>query len=489
MPTECQRVSAGSEIRRTGPGISPLWHYHQEIELNLVTAGKGVYFLDSAHYDLSPGRLVWMLPNQSHRLLPGPDLQMWVLTCSTERLERSLLDDAARHASRILARDDAIALDRVFAHVSQESDEPQLYRVGLEYALRSALHISMSGPEAAQAPLHPAVLTALRVLRNAPDIPNAAALAQRCGVSAVYLRELLAEQTRRGFVEWRSRFRLERFQLIYPRCGDLLTAALEAGFGSYTQFHRVFLSIVGTTPGEWITGGRETAGTPPVADFLSAPVRASRLTWYVLADLVLEDARRWITPSFSERLADAGAPLGKYCPVPSHVVASYDQHRFTADLISEIERRNSAIASRLALTFDRFDVFKSYSESLSLWGIDLTDLAPLIGCHLVIACVAMFGTAPPNLSAVVGLVSRVAMALNDSGSFAQASIEDRQRATAAICTQSFILRSAVVAAQNSGKPELSEAVSATARKSVLETYGVKLGHQFCAGCGLAPSRV
>lgn len=473
MPTECQRVFPGSEVRRTGPGIAPIWHYHSEIELNLVIAGRGAYFLDNAHFDLSPGSLVWMLPNQSHRLLPGPDLQMWVLTHASKGLNRSWLDAVASHANRVLAREDAIALDRLFVHVSQDSDEPETYCAGLDYALRSALHISASGPEAAQAPLHPAVLSALRFLRDTPDVPSAAALAERCGVSPVYLRELLAEQTNCGFVEWRNRFRLERFQLLYPESGDLLTAALEAGFGSYNQFHRVFLDIVGTTPGDWVKGGLDPRSSPPIADFARAPDRAgSRMIWYALANLIFEDARRWIRPGFAERIAANREPDGPVRAISSHVVASYDQHRFEADLLREVEGRDAESARRLRVLLSRFDVFEAAADALSLWGYDLADLASIIGCHIMSVSLFVHEQPRPNRPAVRAFISRVAVALEESGSYQDAATEDRQRAAAALSVQFFLLRSAAIAAINTGRPELVSAMRHAARRTMVETYGL-----------------
>jgi transcriptional regulator GlxA family with amidase domain len=55
-----------------------------------------------------------------------------------------------------------------------------------------------------------------------------------------------------SITEFRNRVGVERFLEIY---GDgsartLLDAALEAGFGSYPQFHRVFRNIAGYAPRE-----------------------------------------------------------------------------------------------------------------------------------------------------------------------------------------------------------------------------------------------
>lgn len=473
MQLDCRHVLPSCELRRIGPGIAPHWHYHSAIELNLVIGGGGAYYLEQAHYDLSPGVLVWMAPNQSHKLLASPDLQMWVLNLSSEQLSRQMLDDIAGHPWRLLGREDAMALARLFEHVSQDSDEPQLYRSGLQYAVHSALSLSMAGAAAPQAPPHPAVLQALRILREVPDIPNAAALARRCGVSSSYLGELLVEHTGRGFVAWRNRFRLERFQILYPETEDLLTAALDAGFGSYVQFHRVFTEIVGTTPGEWAKGSIESGSAPPIADFASAPAHgSSRMLWYDVADLVLDDIRRWIAPNFAAAL-EVAEPSDDPPSVPTHVVASYDQRHHLQSIMRDVEAHDPEIARKLEVIMARFDPFALNADQISQWGgYRLTDFAPIIGIHILMAWWVIHGRQPSQAS-VSALIARVAAALHASGSFVDAGVEDRQKAAAALCLQTFLFRQAAVGTVNSQKPEAVDRLRAAAKLVMRNTYGLE----------------
>ena len=76
-------------------------------------------------------------------------------------------------------------------------------------------------------------------------------LAAGAGVTAPYLSHLLIEHTGRSFVEWRNRIRLERFMTAWRPGANLLNTALEGGFGSYAQFHRVFSQLLGCSPAEW----------------------------------------------------------------------------------------------------------------------------------------------------------------------------------------------------------------------------------------------
>ena len=461
-----------SEVRRTGPGLTTVWHSHDAIEFNLVIAGQGVLFLDRAEYELSPGVLVWLLPNQSHRLLPGPDLTMWVFSCPSDRCERDLLDDVARHPRRVLAREDAITLDRLFAHISQDADEPGLYRAGLDYALRTARHLSVSGAEAAAPPPHPAVITALRVLREQPDIPNAGALAAKCGVSQDYLRELLVDQTGRGFVEWRNRSRLERFQILYPESDDLLTAALDAGFGSYTQFHRVFSETVGVTPGEWVKGP-EKGAAPPVTDFSPVPERASsRMIWYPLTSVIIPEAGRWLDAQFVEALFADSEIEG--VPVATGIEASHDLRRFEPQLIASVAELDREGGRLLEEAYRRVDVIGGAATSMSQWRYDLSDFAGLVAANLTFGWTAVRGTQTPDYRMMDNVRARARRALAASERFAEAALEDRQRAAAALCTQGAIGRLAFAAARSSGRSDLLAQVRESIRRTMTATYGFDL---------------
>lgn len=79
-------------------------------------------------------------------------------------------------------------------------------------------------------------------------------LAARIGVSVSVLSRAFKSEMGLSVAQYRSRLRLERFlTLVEPRGGNLLAAALDAGFGSYAQFHRVFRSALGMTPKEYLS--------------------------------------------------------------------------------------------------------------------------------------------------------------------------------------------------------------------------------------------
>jgi AraC-like DNA-binding protein len=101
---------------------------------------------------------------------------------------------------------------------------------------------------------HPVVARALALLSEDPAL-DGKALGKRLGMSPSRLLRVFKSEVGISLVEHRNRLRLERFLgRVDQGAGNLLEAALDAGFGSYAQFHRVFRALLGTTPREYLLG-------------------------------------------------------------------------------------------------------------------------------------------------------------------------------------------------------------------------------------------
>lgn len=105
-------------------------------------------------------------------------------------------------------------------------------------------------------PRHAAVQRALEVLQSNPAI-SGDLIANELGLSPGHLARLFKFEMGISLVEHRNRLRLARFAAVLQQGRkNLLAAALEAGFGSYSQFHRVYSKLVGSTPRETLTRRR-----------------------------------------------------------------------------------------------------------------------------------------------------------------------------------------------------------------------------------------
>lgn len=103
---------------------------------------------------------------------------------------------------------------------------------------------------------HPAVVAAVRMLSEDPSL-GGTQIAARLGVSLSRFARVFKADMAMSLVEYRNQLRMERFlSLVDTGGGNLLEAALAAGFGSYSQFHRVFHAMRGTSPREYFSGSR-----------------------------------------------------------------------------------------------------------------------------------------------------------------------------------------------------------------------------------------
>jgi AraC-like DNA-binding protein len=148
----------------------------------------------------------------------------------------------------LLAREAGFGVTRAFHY---QHKDPAGLNAGLRHLLLLSWRRQSGRPGAARAvPLHPAVREALRVLGDDTDEAGLAQIARRCGVSSSYLSRMFARQVDVPLSKYRRAVRLRRFWNIYqaePRV-SVTHAAYAAGFGSYSQFHKVFINTYGKGP-------------------------------------------------------------------------------------------------------------------------------------------------------------------------------------------------------------------------------------------------
>jgi AraC-like DNA-binding protein len=102
---------------------------------------------------------------------------------------------------------------------------------------------------------HPAVAAAVQMLKDDPSL-RGGDIANKIGVSLSRLARVFKSDTGVSLVDYRNQLRLDRFLSLVDSGGsNLLEAAYTAGFGSYSQFHRVFRAMRGASPREYFSGG------------------------------------------------------------------------------------------------------------------------------------------------------------------------------------------------------------------------------------------
>ncbi len=138
--------------------------------------------------------------------------------------------------------------------LSQESVCPQSLMAAATFGLLLGVHLQRLLPDGAQAALSVCEFAGrvMTLLRADPDLDRRK-LARHLGVGPGVLGKRFKAEVGKSITEYRNQLRVERFlKLVDPQGGNILGAALEAGFGSSAQFHRVFRSVTRVSPSEYL---------------------------------------------------------------------------------------------------------------------------------------------------------------------------------------------------------------------------------------------
>ena len=117
-----------------------------------------------------------------------------------------------------------------------------------------------------ESPTQSLVSSAVEMLNKDPGM-GGREIATALNISESRLGRMFKAVKGVSLVEYRNRLRLERFVALLDRGGtNLLDAALEAGFGSYSHFHRVFRARLHATPREYLRPSGGERGGPKLLE-------------------------------------------------------------------------------------------------------------------------------------------------------------------------------------------------------------------------------
>jgi AraC-like DNA-binding protein len=239
-------------------------HRHDELELNLVLRGKGTYLLNDHTIELAPGSLLWLFPEQEHILMDRSlDFEMWILVIRPEYLAELCRDAGSQvllegnpggDFSRGLAGLQFQKLAGLCKDAAGIKAGSAFFNVSLGYLLLSAwAAYQNAASRGKEKKISPAIEKAARLILDGKAGDDLDELARTVGLSAGRLSRLFKSQVGVPLTGFRNRKRIELFLDLYGNGQErtLLDAALEAGFGSYAQFYRVFKQVMGGTPNEY----------------------------------------------------------------------------------------------------------------------------------------------------------------------------------------------------------------------------------------------
>ncbi|GIW76655.1 MAG: hypothetical protein KatS3mg104_1718 [Phycisphaerae bacterium] len=231
-------------------------HRHSELEVNLVISGTATYVLRDRRYELGTGTLVWLFPAQEHLIVrQSSNFRMWIGVFRQTMLRNTELGQARilRQKSpteifcRSLSPTTTTELAYLFQKVQSARNYPPEFNSGLKYLLLSGWSaFERSAKVLPQQMLHPVVAQVIHSAELLDSNIRIDHLAAGAGISVGQLSRLFRQQMGIRLVDYRNHRRLQQFLSLYRR-GTMtaLSAALQSGFGSYPQFHRVFRAQIG----------------------------------------------------------------------------------------------------------------------------------------------------------------------------------------------------------------------------------------------------
>jgi AraC-like DNA-binding protein len=242
FPMEGQRRA---QAWRYQPQFRRPRHFHDQPELNVVTRGVGRFAVGNAEMHVHAGQVIGFVPGCEHELIAASDdFELFALG-----FEPDLVGAYQRECGKVLAfgggpmdigEKDLALIRELCISIDGVRD-----RLALEQTLLSvAAKVCRRDPETLG-------WRALEALASDParsrDALTRKLASNRGDVSRAFRRDVGAT-----LPQYRNRLRILAFIRKLDAGLSMAAASRLAGFGSYSQCHRVFLQLLGHSPREFM---------------------------------------------------------------------------------------------------------------------------------------------------------------------------------------------------------------------------------------------
>ncbi len=241
-------TKARAQIWHHVPSTRKPRHFHAEPELNLVTGGTGVFAMGEKLLPVAAGDLLSWPPGQDHVLVDAsPDFDLFVIGVTADFSFHVLSGTAQADCVgpiqiRLAPRDFAEIQAACVAIGSAATDVAAIeHKVGDLWRRAQALRRAGDG-------MHVLTRRTMVSLYEHPELTRTD-VARLVRAYPTEISRHFHGDMGSTLSAFRSRLRLLRFiEAVDGGAENLLTAALGAGFGSYSQCHRIFQQTLGCSP-------------------------------------------------------------------------------------------------------------------------------------------------------------------------------------------------------------------------------------------------
>jgi len=239
-------------------------HRHDELELNLVVQGRGIYLLNSCKIEIKPNSMVWLFPEQEHLLVEKSlDFEMWILVvkpsylreiCTDHNSQVLLKDNPEGNFCRNLSNSQFQKLTGYCRDMFAVKNDRALFNASIGFILLAAWAAYQAANSASLVKnINPVIDKVTKLIIDGRGADELSCLAREVGLSSNSLSRIFKKEVGISLTTFRNRCRVEQFLDLYGdgRTLTMLDAAFEAGFGSYAQFYRVFTKTMGGNPSDY----------------------------------------------------------------------------------------------------------------------------------------------------------------------------------------------------------------------------------------------
>lgn len=255
-------------------------HFHPQIEFLVMLRGSARARIGHSLHTVSAGQLVWQLPGIEHELIDiSSDCDFRVIQVEPDvcaEVGQLLRNDTSVRtrvaganyfsswsrelgwlvSGRPVVELKRADLDRIRDHCELTCADPRTSPAQSAAGIRGALANAWRATRDDHDDLRPNSLVELAccLLLDQPALERSA-VCQALDVSESYLSRRFQAELGVSFLEQRARLRVAHFVSHVTRDQrGYLDAALRAGFGSYSQLHRVFAQLVHASPKTYFGG-------------------------------------------------------------------------------------------------------------------------------------------------------------------------------------------------------------------------------------------
>jgi AraC-like DNA-binding protein/mannose-6-phosphate isomerase-like protein (cupin superfamily) len=223
-------------------------HFHSEPELNLVVAGSAVFGVGESIIEVRAGELLGFPPGQDHVMLRGAgDLVLFAVGMQDWLSSEVLRKERCRTPGPLHLRPAAEEFRKLVDCVSAVAERDRADQDIAEFWER-AHHARTMNARVLDLGMHVLTRRTLEAVVEEPELGREA-LARAARANPSEISRYFHRDFGMTLVKYRTRLRLLRFiRHVDKRAGDLTAAAIEAGFGSYSQCHRSFQSEFDCAP-------------------------------------------------------------------------------------------------------------------------------------------------------------------------------------------------------------------------------------------------